>query len=246
MVTIDIIILVVIGVFAITGYVRGLINTLFNMMSFVISLLMTYFLFPFISRFIMLKTPFYQFMIDKIEKAFNLDTIIKGTVSKDEQINIIQTLILPKNTKEMLLNNNNTDVFKLLDVSSFKDYISKSLASMAINVIVFIALFIIISILLTVLVKVLNLITKATNLDQMNKVAGATLGALMGLLFVFIGLAIITYILSTKNQANLMTQIDTSFLGSFLYENNPIVDFLSNDIENNHFWKIISSIKKRT
>lgn len=244
--TVDIIIIVVIGIFALTGYFRGLINTLFNMLSFVISIALTYFLFPFVSRFIMNSTPIFNKLSESISKAFDLDNIIKSSVNKEEQLNIIQSLGIPKGTREMLVNNNNPDVFKLLDANTFKEYISKSLASLAVNVIVFVILFILISIVLTILVSVMNLITKATHLDQVNKFSGAIVGTLMGLLFVFIGLAVIAFILSTKNQANLLAVIDKSTIGSYLYNNNPIIDFLSNDIENNHFWKIISSVRMKS
>ncbi len=241
---IDIVIIGFIGVFALTGYFRGLINTLFNMISFVLSVALTYFLFPYVSRFIMLRTGLYQKITDKINVKFNLDTLIKSSSTKNEQLDVIQSLGVPKGTKEMLINNNNADVLKLMDAGSFKEYISKSLATLAINVIAFIVLFILISIILTILAKVLNLITEVSNLNQANRIAGAGLGAIMGLLFVFIGLAVITYILATKNQANLLVQIDQSLLGRLLYNNNPIIDFLSNDIENNHFWKILTSFKK--
>lgn len=241
--SLDIIILVVLLVFALTGYFRGLINTLFNMLSFVISMAVTYFVFPYVSRFIYVKTSFDDKLAEKIGSAFKLDSLITESMTKTEQLNVIQSLGLPKGTKEMLINNNNSDVFKLMDITSFKDYISKSLASFAINIIVFVVLFILISVILTILVKVLNLLTEVTHLDQANKLGGAVLGTLMGLLFVFVGLAIVAFIVSTKNQGNLFTLIDQSLIGKYLSDNNPVVDFLSNDIENNHFWKILTSLK---
>lgn len=241
--SLDMIILVIVIVFALAGYFRGLINTLFNMLSFVISMAVTYFVFPYVSRFIIIKTSFADKLAEKISSAFKFDSMITESMSKSDQLNMIQSLGLPKGTKEMLINNNNSDVFKLMDVTSFKEYISKSLASFAINIIVFVALFFVISILLTILVKLLNLLTEVTHLDQANKLGGAVLGTLMGLLFVFVGLAVLAFVVSTKNQGNLYTLIDQSIIGKYLSDNNPVVDFLSNNIENNHFWKILSSLK---
>lgn len=242
--TMDIAILILLGIFIVIGYYRGLINTLFNLLSFVISMAVTYFLFPYISRFILQKTSLDDKLAEKINGAFNLDKLVSGASSKSDQLNVIQSMGVPKGTKEMLINNNSTDVFQLMDVSNFKDYISKSLASFAINVIVFVALFVVISVLLTILINVLNLITQVAHLDQVNRLGGAIIGLLMGLLFVFIGLAFISFVVSTKNQSDLFTMIEQSTLAKYLSDNNPVIDFLSNDIQNNHFWKIIASLKK--
>lgn len=236
----DLVIIGVLVVMFVTGYSRGFIKTLFDLLSMVITFALTYYLYPFASKFIMNETGMYQKLSESISETFNFEKLLQGAVSKESQFDAIKALPLPDNFKEMLTSNNNPEMFKLLDVSSFKDYISSSLATIVVNIIVFIVLFIVIYIVLSILVNMLNLISKLPVLDKMNKFSGGALGLVLGLGFVFVGLTVLSIIISTNNTTDVVGWIDGSTVGSFLYYNNPIMDLLNNNISNNHFWNIIA------
>ncbi len=135
----DMIILVVLGLMLITGFARGFIRTLFDLMSFFITLGLTYYLFPYVSSFIITQTGIYKNLSEHISSAFDFDRMLDGLTTREAQINAIENLELPENFKEMLIENNNPEMFQVLDVSSFSEYISGSLASVVINVIVFLS-----------------------------------------------------------------------------------------------------------
>lgn len=238
--TLDIIILVIVGAMFLSGYMRGFIKTLFDLISLVVTFGLTIYLYPYVSKFVMTKTGIYKKLSESVSKSFNLEKILEGTASKEAQFEAIKLLPIPENFKDVLSTNNNPEMFKLLDVSSFQDYISSTIASITVNVVVFLIIFIIISILLTVVVSMLNLVAKLPMLNGVNKLAGASLSTLIGVAYVFVGLAVLSVIVSTKNSVDLTNMIEQSKIGSFLYLNNPILDLLNNNITNNHFWKIIA------
>jgi len=238
--TLDMIILAVIVVMLISGYVRGFIKTLFNLLSMIITFGLTYYLYPFISRFVMMNTDLYKDLSMRISETFNFEQLFANVMTKESQIEAIQNLPFPDTFKEMLISNNNTEIFNLLDVSSFTEYISGSLASVVINIIVFIGLFIIIFIVLSILVNVLDLIANLPGLNSINRLSGAMLGLIMALGFIFVGLTVCSIIISTNSSVDMVRAIEESTIGSYLYANNPIMDLLNNNIDNNHFWKIIS------
>ncbi len=237
---IDIAIVVIIGLMMLNGYIRGFIKTLFSLVSMIVTFGLTYYLYPLVSKFIMNETPLYKTISKTISSNFDFDMILEGAINKESQIQAIENLPLPDMFKDILINNNNPEMFKLLDVSSFKDYISSSLASIVVNIIVFMSLFLIIWILLNILVGVLDLIAKLPGLKQFNVLAGAGLGFIFGLGFVFIGLAIASLIISLDQNLELVQMIEASQIGGYLYNHNPIMDFLNNNVENTHFWNIIS------
>lgn len=236
----DLIIIAVLAVMFITGYSRGFIKTLFDLLSMVITFALTYYLYPFVSKFIMTETSIYKNLAESISETFDFEKLLQGAVSKESQFDAIKALPLPENFKEMLTSNNNPEMFKLLDVSSFTDYISSSLASIVVNIVVFIILFIVIYIVLTLVVNMLNLISKLPILNKMNKLSGGALGLILGVGFIFVGLTVLSIVISTNNTTDILTLIDESMVGSFLYYNNPIMDLLNNNISNNHFWNIIA------
>lgn len=236
----DLIIIGVLLIMFITGYSRGFIKTLFDLLSMVITFALTYYLYPFVSKFIMTETGIYKNLSESISKTFDFDKLLEGAVSKEMQFDAIKTLPLPENFKEILSANNNPEMFKLLDVSSFTEYISSTLASIVVNIVVFIVLFIAIYIVLTILVNMLNLISKLPVLNKVNKLSGGALGLIMGIGFVFVGLTVLSIVISTNNTTDIVAFIDGSSVGSYLYYNNPIMDLLNNNISNNHFWNIIA------
>jgi len=182
----------------------------------------------------------YSGLTERINQSFDFEKILEGAITKEAQIDAIKNLPLPESFKDILLTNNNPEMFKLLDVSNFTDYISGTLASIVVKIIVFIVLFIIIWILLTMLVNVINLIAKLPGLNEVNKFAGAGLGLLLGLAFIFIGFSLMSLIISTNHSPDMVALIEESRIGLFLYNNNPMMDLLNNNIGNNYFWKIIA------
>jgi len=236
----DLIIIGVLVAMFIVGYSRGFIKTLFDLLSMVITFALTYYLYPFVSKFIMTETGIYKKLSESISQTFDFEKLLQSAISKETQFDAIKNLPLPENFKEMLTSNNNPEMFKLLDVSSFTDYVSSSLASIVVNIMVFIILFIAIYIVLTILTNMLNLISKLPVLNKMNKLTGGALGLILGIGFVFVGLTILSIVISTNNTTDIVGWIDESMLGSFLYYNNPIMDLLNNNISNNHFWNIIA------
>jgi len=236
----DLIIIGVLVIMFLGGYSKGFIKSLFDLLSMIITLALTYYLYPFVSKFIMNETGLYEKLSESISKTFDFEQILKEAISKESQFDAIKTLSLPDNLKEMLTSNNNPEVFKLLDVTSFTDYVSGSLASIVVNIVSFLVLFVIIYIVLSVLVNMLNLISKLPVLNKMNKLTGGLLGLVLGLGFIFLGLTLLSIFISTKSTTDILTMIDESSIGSFLYYNNPIMDLLNNNISNNHFWNILA------
>lgn len=236
----DLIIIGVLALMFVSGYRRGFIKTLFELLSMVITIALTYFLYPFVSKFVMTETGIYKKLAENISKTFDFDKLLVGAVNKETEFDAIKNLALPESFKEMLTSNNNPEMFKLLNVSSFSDYISGSLASIVVNILVFIILFIAIYIVLSIVVSLLNLISKLPVLNKMNKLSGGAVGLLLGSGFVFVGLTLLSVVISTNNTSDILRLIDESVIGSFLYNNNPIMDLLNNNISNNHFWNIIA------
>ena len=237
---IDIGILVIIGLMAVSGYFRGFIKTLFNLVSMIITFAMTYYLYPYVSKFVMNETPLYKTIAEKINGNFDFEQLLQGAITKEMQLQAIENLPLPDMFKEILAGNNNPEMFKLLDVNSFTDYISSSLASIVVNIIVFVVLFFVIWIALNILVGVLDLVAKLPGLKQLNELAGAGLGLIFGLLFVFVGFAVVSLIISVDQNIELVKMIEESTVGAFLFNHNPIMEFLNNNVDNTHFWNILS------
>lgn len=222
----DIILIAVVGISAIVGLVRGLIKTVFGLVSMIVAVLLTIFLTPQVSGYIMENTEFDEMISEKsiellgIGDSFSIE--LDDTMAKD----VIRDLPLPENIVGSLQDNMQPQTIELMDVSNVVDYIGSSVASMAVNALVFFLLFIVISIILNAIVTLLDLISQLPVLDQMNKLGGFLVGTLIGVVIVWIGLLGMSFVISIQATTELSEMIETSILTKLFYYNNPLQNFI--------------------
>lgn len=132
----------------------------------------------------------------------------------------IEGLELPEQIKRLLSENKTAEDYGSLGAEALQDYVGSYLADIMLRILVFVVLFLAIFILLRVLVFWLDLIAKLPILSGLNQIAGAVLGGLEGLVFVWIGCMILTLASGTGLGGQIMSQVDISPWLSWLYENN--------------------------
>ncbi len=137
-----------------------------------------------------------------------------------QQREAIENLKLPEQMKEILLENNNNEIYRLLGVDAFFDYLGSYLANMVISLVSSVILFAAVFLLIRFLVIWLDLIARLPILSGINQITGAILGGLEGLLTLwFLGLIVGACAKMPWSQA-VLAQIGSSPWLSFLYKNN--------------------------
>ena len=79
-----------------------------------------------------------------------------------------------------------------MGVQIFEDYVGKYLADRVIRVIIFTVLFIVFYAFLHIIIVWLNLISRLPILYGLNKIAGAVLGLMEALIFIWVGALVLT------------------------------------------------------
>ena len=134
----------------------------------------------------------------------------------------IENLNLPQSVKETLLENNNSEFYHMLGVDQFAEYVSTYLADILINAVSSIILFAVVYILIHLVVRWLDLIARLPILYGLNHIAGAVLGLIQGLLFLWIGCFLVGIFSATPLGMTLEEQINASTWLRFLYQYNLI------------------------
>ena len=135
---------------------------------------------------------------------------------------LIEGLNLPQSVKDALLENNNSEIYKMLGVDQFAEYISMYLADMLINAIASIVLFLAVYILIHLIVRWLDLIARLPILYGLNHIAGALMGLAQGLLFLWVVGFILNLFSATPLGKMLEEQVYASTWLTFLYRYNLI------------------------
>jgi hypothetical protein len=164
--------------------------------------------------------------INKTEKVKELEKKLKREQVKQAAANtVVERLPLPEFLKGSIVNQI-PDPGKLIDVSKVMETISGELAKIIIYILSMILLYVFVRIAIIIVKYLLKGITKLPVVKQIDKLGGFALGAVEGLLTVYIVFAILMLFNSSPSFRNVYETIEASKIARFFYENNFIVDFM--------------------
>ena len=195
---IDLILIAIIALFAFIGYKKGLIKVAFNLISFILAIIISIVLYKPMSNFIINYTP----LDDYIESAIS-DRLDSPEITNEETQNIVS--------------NYYTNI-KNASTSVISSGISKTIINIACMIIVFIT----VKIILLFFKFAGDLIAKLPLIKPLNNAGGFIYGILKGFIIIYIFLALIAILSPIININNIVTMINSSILTNIMYNNNII------------------------
>lgn len=195
----DIIVIAIIALITFIGYKKGLIKVAFNIISFVLAIVIAIVLYKPISSFIINYTP----IDDKIEETI-ANQIASSDNIEEESHNFIENYYSD-------IKNASTSV------------IAKNISQMVINVACIIIVFIVSKIILLFFKFSGDLIAKLPLIKQFNSVGGFLYGLLKGFIVVYILLALIAIASPMIEMNELIKMINSSIITNIMYNNNIIL-----------------------
>lgn len=217
------------------GHYRGFLKLVISMTALIISLIAVRILMPQVTDFLRDNTGIHQWMEENMLNAVGLETggqEISQALLPAEQRSVIEGISLPESLKEALIENNNEEIYQMLGVDQFVDYIGSFLADRIINTLAFILLFLLVYVAVRVLAHLLDLVAKLPVLSGINQIAGAVLGLCLGLFYFWIFCLVLNLFVSTQWGQYLINDIENTPWISFLYRNNLLSGLLISVIWN--------------
>lgn len=215
-------------VFGAMGYARGLIKEVISMVVLALSVGSVWLINPAVSSIIKEHTMFYTEVREYCREGLEnqLDPGIE--ISREAQIGLIDQLPLPEGIKKGLIANNNSEVYNLLAVDRFTDYVADYVATILTNGAGVILSFVLSFTILKIMACTLNLVNHVPGLRELNRAAGGMLGVAKGVIILWIlGLAA-TVLCSTPIGRSCMDSIQRDIFLTFLYENDIFVKIFVN------------------
>lgn len=208
------------------GHYKGFIRLSVSALALVITFTVIHFSMPHVTSWLKNETPVYGWLKNGVEKAIGLDALSESWPDPGNESMIIEGLELPQKIKRVLENNNNGETYQTMGVNLFRDYISGYLTDTILKIVVFLLLFILVFLALQLLVIWLDLIAKLPILSGTNKIAGAILGGMEALIFVWIACLAAAALSGTGIGAVVMRQIESSRWLLWLYDHNMLLYFV--------------------
>ena len=168
------------------GHYRGFIRLCVSALALVISLVTVRVALPYVTEWLKNDTPVYESIRQGMADAVGLDGLLDGVLDIGEgtggngagigERRTIEELKLPEQMKRILIENNNREVYQMLGVEQFGDYVGGYLADTVVKAAASILLFAVVFILLHIVAAWLDLIARLPIIKGLNQIAGAVLG----------------------------------------------------------------------
>lgn len=146
-----------------------------------------------------------------------------GDIPKDVQINEIEKAPIPQFLKDLLLENNNTAIYKELGVDTFPNYVASYISRLVLNVLSFLVTFLLAIIIVKALMFAVNIIGELPVLGLINHIGGGALGLVLGLVIIWVGFLIMTLACTTSVGSACFDMVEKSSILTFLYDSNPLL-----------------------
>ena len=152
-------VLALIAAACIMGFRKGFVKEIVSVFFMLISFLLVWAVNPYVNTFVKEYTPVYDTIQDKCQTMVSEQIGNKKTLDKEEQNQVMENMELPDLLKNALVENNTAETYRYLAVSTFTEYISDSLAVMAVNGISFLISFVLSAAVIKLLGFILNVLT---------------------------------------------------------------------------------------
>ena len=226
----DFVVIGIIGIFAVMGLFKGFIMSVYRLVSFMVCVFLSLLLSLYLAA-ILEQTAVYSSIKSMIIN--NLATWSHNALSRPAVLptgtagaeTILGTMQIPPVFKSSILSNLPSPA-ELLDFDSVINAIGERLAGMILSVTCLILLYFALRLIFAVFGVLLRNISELPVFKQVNKIGGLILGALQGLLTVYILFAILTLFNLNIAFTPVFEGVRSSMIAARFYEDNIIINFL--------------------
>ena len=217
----------------IVGYIRGFLKIALSLAVTIASIFLVTAITPHISNWLQESTSIAETVQSKLMEMFETSTgasaemLATVETSREQQISLIEGAGLPSVIQEMLLENNNNEVYEALGVTNFVDYIGAYATKLIADIIAFLVAWILVSIIARVLMAVAGVVGKIPVIGGVNRIAGGVAGVGIGLIIVWILFVLVTLLYNTSFGQMCMNDIAASKILTKLYDGNILMKFIT-------------------
>ncbi len=212
---VDLIIGVIIILFLIIGYKKGLVFCLINLATFIVAIVLAF----------ALCSPVAELVKNTTDVDENMKAFIVSHMPGGDEIDLKANEQLPDPIKNAI-----DDSVTAINEAKEKaiDATATEITNNVLKAICFVAIFFLVKILMWVLKLVSRIFTKIPVIEQINSLGGMIVGTLEGIIIVYVVFGVISLISPMLTNTAIVDSINGSFFGKMMYNNNIVVKYIYN------------------
>ena len=217
---IDFILIGIIVAVCINSYIKGLVISIFNLVSSLVAILLSYLFYPVVAGFLKGTA-----ILGWIQAPIQASLLESGATLTNVSVeSLLAQLKLPAAISDSVISTVGNVSGQLPELA---ERISAAVAGFILEVICIVLLFVIVKIGLLFAKGLLKTITKLPLLHQVDKFGGLAFGVIEAFLLLTIVGAVFSFF-SGSVDSGLIGAVESSFLGRFFYQDNFLIALLSN------------------
>lgn len=225
----DIAVLIIILVFTLIGIKNGFLYSVFRLLSYILSVIFAIKFYTILSSMLQKTIIYTNIKAAVVNGIINQQAKNVATIKERSAQTIVDGLKLPNFIKESILEKvSNKDIF---GVQKILDAVGSEIATLVINILSVILIYIIIRIALVFARVIIKTISRLPVFKQLDKTGGFVLGALEGILIVYILCAVLILFSAFPKFSSTIDSIESSQFANYFYQNNFIVSWMSPEEE---------------
>ncbi len=205
------------------GWRKGIIRTIYNFISFFISIYIARWLYPLTKSFFD-KIGVTDLVTSSIDNLINFD--LPDTMDIYEKMEFLQELNMPDALLQYFIENNNPEVYASLGVDRFEDYFTGALSVLSINTLSILLTIILSVICLRILGRALKIVNVIPVVSTINNLSGAVVQVLIVTIYVWLFFLLLNVTMSIEMFDGIRQSLNESSLGLYLYNHNLIFNFI--------------------
>lgn len=199
------------------GYRQGFLRTVYRMFQWLLILVCMAWATPYVSDYLMSHTAIAETIQERTEEK--IQQMVDESIETPQEAGGEGTTELAQLFPAALLDN-------ILEKNGVYENVSQQITGMIIDGISYLLVLILTFILLRVIDRLLGIIEKIPLIEGVNRIFGVLLGALKGVLFLWIFMAIVACFAGTSWGSALVLYMSESVLLEWMYENNYLLQII--------------------
>ncbi len=228
----DFAVLIIIAIFTFIGLKNGFLYSVFRLLSYILSVIFAVKFYPVLSGILQKTVLFDSVKMSVIRGLMKQQVQTVSNAKETAAQTVVDGLKLPGFLKDSILEH--IQKSNIIDFSGIINAIGSEIASLVMNILSLIIIYALIRFGLVFAKVVIKTIARVPVFRQLDKTGGIVLGAIEGILAVYVLCAILILFSAFPKFSSSIEDIENSLFAGHFYENNFIVSWISpNDLDKN-------------
>lgn len=217
-----IIAVLIVLLFIFLGAKRGFIMTIYHLLAFVIVIVATLILSPYVTDFAIKNEKIYGMIYRSVDKTIDIDLF-----SEEKLEEYVKNMNLPSVVEEGVINKG--DNIKS-SVNTLKEVICRKISNMIVSIACMIITFIVITIIVAIIFKLLDLVARIPVLNTANRFGGAAVGIVEAVSLIWFICGLVPVFSTTEIGMRILSDINNNKILLYMYEHNLISEIVSGNL----------------